>query len=52
MIAVILLISLLVVAIAFMCIRFTLLTKIEEDYREIGVMKAIGLRVADIQKCI
>lgn len=50
MIAVILLISLLVVAIAFMCIRFTLLTKIEEDYREIGVMKAIGLRVADIQK--
>lgn len=50
MIAVILLISLLVVAIAFMCIRFTLLTKIEEDTREIGVMKAIGLRVADIQK--
>lgn len=50
MIAVILLISVLVVAIAFMCIRFTLLTKIEEDYREIGVMKAIGLRVADIQK--
>lgn len=50
MIAVILLISLLVVAIAFMCIRFTLLTKMEEDTREIGVMKAIGLRVADIQK--
>lgn len=50
MIAVILLISVLVVAIAFMCIRFTLLTKIEEDTREIGVMKAIGLRVADIQK--
>jgi len=50
MIAVILLISLLVVAIAFMCIRFTLLTKMEEDYREIGVMKAMGLRVADIQK--
>ncbi|WP_445480277.1 ABC transporter permease [Lysinibacillus irui] len=50
MIAVILLISILVVTIALMCIRFTLLTKIEEDYREIGVMKAIGLRVADIQK--
>lgn len=50
MIAVILLISLLVVFIAFMCIRFTLLTKMEEDYREIGVMKAIGIRVADIQK--
>jgi putative ABC transport system permease protein len=50
MIAVILLISALVVAIAFMCIRFTLLAKIEEDYREIGVLKAIGLRVSDIKK--
>ncbi|MHB1150739.1 MAG: ABC transporter permease [Eubacteriales bacterium] len=50
MIAVILLISFLVVAIAFLCIRFTLLAKIEDDYREIGVMKAIGLRVSDIKK--
>ncbi|WP_195573984.1 ABC transporter permease [Paenibacillus sp. 1001270B_150601_E10] len=50
MIGVILLVSVLVVAIAFMCIRFTLLAKIEDDYREIGVMKAIGLRVSDIKK--
>lgn len=50
MIGVILLISLLVVAVAFMCIRFTLLAKIEDDYREIGVMKAIGLRSPDIGK--
>lgn len=50
MIGVILLISVLVIAIAFMCIRFTLLAKIEEDYREIGVLKAIGLRVSDIKK--
>lgn len=50
MIGVILLISLLVVAIALMCIRFTLLAKIEDDYREIGVMKAIGLRISDIKK--
>ncbi|WP_371811558.1 FtsX-like permease family protein [Sporosarcina sp. Te-1] len=50
MIGVILLVSLLVVVIAFMCIRFTLLTKIEEDYREIGVMKAMGLRVSDIKR--
>ncbi|GIN86354.1 ABC transporter permease [Heyndrickxia sporothermodurans] len=50
MIAVILFVSVLVVAIAFMCIRFTLLAKIEDDYREIGVMKAIGLRVSDIKK--
>ena len=50
MIAVILLVSALVVAIALMCIRFTLLAKIEDDYREIGVMKAIGPRVSDIKK--
>lgn len=50
MIAVILLVSMLVVSIAFMCIRFTLLAKIEDDYREIGVMKAIGLRISDIKK--
>jgi putative ABC transport system permease protein len=50
MIAVILLVSALVIAIAFLCIRFTLLAKIEDDYREIGVMKAIGLRVSDIKK--
>lgn len=50
MIAVILLISVLVIAIAFLCIRFTLLAKIEDDYREIGVMKAIGMRVSDIKR--
>jgi putative ABC transport system permease protein len=50
MIAVILLVSALVVAIAFMCIRFTLLAKIEDDFREIGVMKAIGLQVSEIKK--
>ncbi|WP_330655500.1 ABC transporter permease [Alkaliphilus sp. B6464] len=50
MIAVILFVSVLVVAIAFLCIRFTLLAKIEDDYREIGVMKAIGLRVSHIKK--
>lgn len=50
MIAVILLISMLVVAIALLCIRFVLLAKIEEDYREIGVLKAIGLRLSDSKK--
>jgi len=50
MIAVILLISVLVIAIAFLCIRFTLQAKIEDDYREIGVMKAIGMRVSDIKR--
>ncbi|HPR82120.1 MAG TPA: FtsX-like permease family protein, partial [Enterococcus sp.] len=50
MIAIILLVGLLIVLIALMCIRFTLLTKIEEDYQEIGTMKAIGLRIVDIKK--
>ncbi|MDQ0272750.1 putative ABC transport system permease protein [Cytobacillus purgationiresistens] len=50
MIAMILLVGFLIVIIAFMCIRFTLLTKIEEDYREIGTMKAIGLPLTDIKK--
>lgn len=50
MIAVILFVSALVVVIAFMCIRFTLLSKMEDDYHEIGVMKAIGLRIADIKR--
>lgn len=50
MIAVILLVSAIVIAIAFLCIHFTLLAKIEDDYREIGVMKAIGLHISDIKK--
>ncbi|AEV28692.1 ABC-type transport system, involved in lipoprotein release, permease component [Sphaerochaeta pleomorpha str. Grapes] len=49
MVAIILLVSVLILAIAFLCIRLTLLAKIEDDYREIGVMKAIGLRVSDIR---
>jgi putative ABC transport system permease protein len=50
MIAVLALISFLVIVVAFLCIRFTLLAKIEEDYREIGVLKAIGMRVSRIAK--
>jgi putative ABC transport system permease protein len=50
MIAVLMLISLLVIIVTFLCIRFTLLAKIEEDYKEIGVLKAIGIRVSLIKK--
>lgn len=50
MIGVLALIVILVTIVAFLCIRFTLLAKIEEDYREIGVLKAIGMRVGDIRK--
>lgn len=50
MIAVLVLIGILVIIVAFLCIRFTLLATIEEDYKEIGVMKAIGIRVSQIKK--
>ena len=50
MAAVILLASLLSVLIAFACIRFTLLAKVEDDYREIGVMKGVGLQVSTIKR--
>ncbi len=48
MIAVILLISFLVVMVTFLCIRFTLVARMEDDYREIGVLKAVGLYNRDI----
>jgi putative ABC transport system permease protein len=47
--AVIIVLSLLLMGIAMLCLRFTLLATIEEDYREIGVMKAIGLARRDIR---
>ena len=50
MIAVILLVSVLVTLIAFLCVRFALLAQIEDEYREIGVLKGIGLRVSDIKR--
>ncbi len=48
-IALVLLLSALVLSVALLCIRFTLLARIEDDYREIGVMKAIGLRISEIR---
>lgn len=50
MIAVLILVSVLVIVVTFLCIRFTLLAKIETDYREIGVLKAVGIRVSGIKK--
>ena len=43
MILVILLVSTVLVLISMLCIRFTLLTQLEADQREIGAMKAIGI---------
>lgn len=48
--AVIIAISLLLIAIAALCLRFTLIATIEEDYREIGVMKAIGISGREIRR--
>lgn len=48
--AVLIIISALLMLIAMLCIRFTIITSMEEDYREIGVMKAIGITSKEIQK--
>lgn len=48
--AVIILVSLLLMVIAMLCLRFTMLAAIEEDYREIGVMKAIGIAQKEIRR--
>ena len=47
---VIILISILLIMIASLCIRLTFLATIDEDIREIGVMKAIGISKKDIKK--
>ena len=49
-IAVLILASILILAISFLCISFSLNAKIEDEYREIGVMKAIGIRDKDVKK--
>lgn len=47
---VIILISMLMIIIAFLCIRLTFLATIDEDVREIGVMKALGISKKKIRK--
>lgn len=47
---VMILVGALLVMIAVLCLRFTMLTAMEEDYREIGVMRAIGIDHKDIGK--
>ena len=47
---VIILISLLLIMVAALCIRLTFLATMDEDMREIGVMKAIGISKKDIKK--
>ncbi len=47
--AVIILISILLCVISLLCLRFIILLTLEEDYREIGVMKAIGISPSKIR---
>lgn len=47
---VIILISILLIIIALLCIRLTFLATIDEDLREIGIMKAMGISKEDIKK--
>lgn len=49
-VAIITLISFLLLVVAALCLRFTILTAIEEDYREIGIMKAIGISNKNTRK--
>jgi putative ABC transport system permease protein len=48
--AVVVILSVLLMVIAILCLRFTILASIEEDYREIGVMKAIGMHHRHIRR--
>ena len=47
---VVIVLSLLLMIIAILCLRFTILATIEEDTKEIGVMKAIGIGKGDIRR--
>lgn len=50
MILVILLVSVVLLLISMLCIRFTLLTRLEADRKEIGMMKAIGIPKGEIRE--
>ena len=48
--AVVILVSLLLLVVGLLCLRFSFLTAVEQDYREIGVLKAIGVAPRDIRR--
>ena len=49
MILIILLVSIVVLFISVLCIRYIILTQLEKDRREIGMLKAVGISRKDIQ---
>ena len=48
--AVVILVSVLLLVVGLLCLRFSFLTAAEQDYREIGVLKAIGVAPRDVKK--
>lgn len=48
--AIVILVTVLLVGIALLCVRFTLLTTLQQDHRQIGVLKAIGVRGRDLRR--
>ncbi len=50
MAALLILIGICLILIALLVLRFTLVFTLEEDYREIGIMKATGFRDFQIKK--
>ncbi len=42
-------VSVLLIIVSFICVRFTIMAALEEEILEIGIMKAIGLPFADIR---
>jgi putative ABC transport system permease protein len=48
--AVVILVALLLLVVGALCLRFSFLTAAEQDYREIGVLKAIGVATRDVRR--
>lgn len=48
--AVVILVALLLLVVAMLCLRFSFLTAVEQDRREIGVLKAIGVAARDVRR--
>lgn len=47
--AILIVVSIALILIAFLVLRFTILFTLQEDYKEIGIMKAIGIKPRGIQ---
>ena len=48
--AIMIIVSVVLIAIAFMILRFTIVFTLQEEYKEIGIMKAIGIKNRAIRK--